>query len=91
MWGLKRCTAELLNALQGLSGLHTLAVSATAETLTAVCQLTGLRDLDVALDGSAAEDLMLQLTQLRQLTSLRYDVPIKGGYGGFVELTSQVS
>jgi hypothetical protein len=68
-----RYTAHLLPALQGLSGLHTLSLGAShaAEPLDGVCQLTGLRELSVyPRDG--AKGLLLQLTQLKQLTALAY-------------------
>jgi hypothetical protein len=66
-------SVQLLVALQGLSGLHTLHwgdwVSAR-EGLEAVCQLTGLRQLSVSLPYDFEDWRVLQLTQLKQLTAL---------------------
>jgi hypothetical protein len=69
-------TAELLAPLQGLSELHSLWLAhgddegeRTWEGLwEAVGQVTGLRQL--SLDFPYAEGLLLQLTQLKQLTAL---------------------
>jgi hypothetical protein len=65
--------AELLAPLQGLSSLHELHmhVHASTEGYEVVCQLTGLRKLYVK-DEGGTEGLLLQLTQLRQLTYLEY-------------------
>jgi hypothetical protein len=67
---------DLLAAMQGLRELHTLSLIADATTaadrLHGLCQLTGLRDLDLSTPTNAQEELLLQLTQLRQLTALRY-------------------
>jgi hypothetical protein len=65
--------AELLAPLQGLSSLHELHthVPASTEGYETVCQLTGLRKLYVKEDGET-EGLLLQLTQLLQLTYLEY-------------------
>ena len=64
----------LLTALQGLSSLTSLHLwppaDSTEEWAEGLCQLTGLRDL--RLIGAAEEGLLLQLTKLRQLTSLQY-------------------
>jgi hypothetical protein len=67
---------DFLAAMQGLRELHTLSLIADATTaadrLHGLCQLTGLRDLDLSTPTNAQEELLLQLTQLRQLTALRY-------------------
>ena len=69
--------ADLLPALQGLSGLHTLRLN--ADGVHGVCRLTGLRALSVHFPyfnrtGSElfGKELLLELTQLRQLTALTY-------------------
>ena len=68
-------TAELLAALTGLSGLHTLHLhlcGPAEEGLQRVCQLEGLRELLVTTNDHFPDNkgLLLQLTQLKQLTSL---------------------
>jgi hypothetical protein len=70
-------SAKLLPALHGLSGLHTLGLSAVQahEQLDGVCQLTGLREL-VVRAPDVAQGLLLQLTQLKQLTALTYSGPL---------------
>jgi hypothetical protein len=76
--GLKRlqCTTELLASLSRLSGLRVLHVSvaeAVRDATGCICQLTGLRDLGLFTCNAAyQEGLMLQLTELRQLTKLLY-------------------
>ena len=69
-------SAELLAASEGLSGLRTLHCNfkdATTEKVQAVCQLTGLRELEVEGSGLMEEEgLLMQLTQLQQLTRLSY-------------------
>lgn len=71
-----QCPAKLDYALQGLSGLHTLVMSPegpeAVESLKAVCQLSGLRGLYVATDDASTDGVLLQLTQLKQLTYLCY-------------------
>lgn len=71
-----RCSAEMLLSLQGLSGLHILALAASdpvaAEAFHAVCQLAGLKGFRVRIPGKERGALALQLTQLKQLTSLQY-------------------
>jgi hypothetical protein len=65
---------ELLGPLRGLSGLHTLRVSSRysrRKALAAVCQLTGLRELEVYAPLATTPGL-LQLAQLKQLTRLDY-------------------
>jgi hypothetical protein len=66
-------SAELLAPLQGLSGLQALEVGPVclAESMGLVCQLSGLRKL-ITWDCSEGEGLLLQLTQLKQLTHLEY-------------------
>jgi hypothetical protein len=79
LMGLLQGSADLLAALTGLSRLQTLRCGwdeGTAEVVQAVYQLTGLRQLDVW--GSALiweEGSLLQLTQLKQLTSWQYCGP----------------
>jgi hypothetical protein len=85
------CSAESLALLQGLSGLYTLHLGdhpsagrshVTAEGLAAVCQLTRLRELDVTIPRTHAaklkEGLLMQLTQLRQLSKLVFYGPLDG-------------
>jgi hypothetical protein len=70
-----RYRAELLAPLQGLAGLRELTlrpVGTSAEGLGAVCQLTGLRRLDIYDPRGYNELLLLRLTQLRQLTALHF-------------------
>jgi hypothetical protein len=66
-------SAELLASLHGLSQLHTLRWHGSSPVLLTglqkLCQLTGLRELSVALALNAAEEV-LPLTELKQLTSL---------------------
>ena len=86
----------LLNALQGLSGLHTLSVGDGAHTATSwqlLCQLTGLRSLSVTFLHHDCLDPfidpkgpLLQLTQLQHLTSLYYSCCFHK-----IRLTSEVS
>jgi hypothetical protein len=89
--GFLRCSAELLTPLQRLSGLQTLKCTcnhATAGGLQAVCQLTGLRELDVWSTAHIKEDgLLLQLTQLKQLTCLHH---LLLGSGAEIELSGEV-
>jgi hypothetical protein len=70
---------ELLSALSRLTGLHTLCLLVdfddADEALGAVCQLTGLRQLDLASPSMEEALPLLQLTQLQQLTRLEYDGP----------------
>jgi hypothetical protein len=65
-------SVELLGPLQGLSGLHTLRCKVARlradKEFEAVCQLTGLRELDVSVPRMAGK--LLQLTQLSKLTAL---------------------
>jgi hypothetical protein len=88
---LLQCSVELLAPLQELSGLRVLHVTcpdiAAQSILQAVCQLTGLRELGVG--GSRrlkAEGLLLQLTQLQQLTRLH--IPV-GHNGHQVDLSGE--
>jgi hypothetical protein len=67
-------SAELLAPLQGLGGLQKLHVQTEPDTdgwepLELVCQLTGLRELQA---DWVPDWLLLQLTQLKQLTALTY-------------------
>jgi hypothetical protein len=50
-------------------------VDSDAFELEGVCQLAGLRDLTV---WEAGKGLLMKLTQLHQLTSLRYNGPLHG-------------
>jgi hypothetical protein len=76
MMGLQ-CSSELLSPLQRLSGLTALQLypphwsNRFLSQVDVVSQITGLRDLQVA-DYSPSDGLLLQLTQLRQLTQLSY-------------------
>jgi hypothetical protein len=73
---------ELLGALKQLSGLHTLHLDYeeeeeedgfdAAECMQAVCQLTGLRELSVVVPYGTGDGPLLQLTQLKRLTTLSY-------------------
>lgn len=69
-------SAGQLTALLGLSALHTLRLSADecmgTDGLNGLCQLTGLRKLQVSAPYDAPEEWLLQLTQFKQLTSLTY-------------------
>jgi hypothetical protein len=73
--------SELLASLHELSALHTLHLTAevgsAAATLQMVCQLTGLRELDVNSHEAVTEGV-LQLSKLKQLTSLYYYEPGMG-------------
>ena len=93
-----KCPLEQLTALQGLSELRKLClatvVALTKAELQAVCQLTGLRllELNTLYCQRLAADtpgMLLQLTQLRQLTSLHY-YGQKVGAGRRVQLVDQV-
>jgi hypothetical protein len=68
--------AELLASLTGLSSLQELRLESCNRSrgLAAVCQLTGLRRLDLGPLNSYddAEGFPLQLTELRQLTYLEF-------------------
>ena len=69
-----RHNRALLAPLAGLSGLTQLELfpeEETVEGLEVVCQLTGLRDLELLL-RHGPEGLLLQLSGLRQLTRLDY-------------------
>jgi hypothetical protein len=84
-------TAELLAALPGLSGLHTLHLQLCGEAeegLQGVCHLEGLRELLVTTNDHFPDNkgLLLQLTQLKQLTLLT-----AGHAGQTVRLKSEVS
>jgi hypothetical protein len=78
-------SAELLSQLPALTGLTALELGprdgmygSMGEGLEAVCQLTGLRALAVCFEEAAGEGLLLQLTQLKQLTRLEYRGPVNG-------------
>lgn len=66
-----KLTTELLTPLQGLSTLDVLILGSkeSEEGLEAVCQLTGLRCLELW-TSQTTPGLLLQLTQLQQLTRL---------------------
>jgi hypothetical protein len=92
-------STELLAPLQGLSGMQELLLAAeseldptAAEGLAALCQLTGLRALDLRMfvPETAEERLLLQLTQLKQLTELTYRGPLNAK-GQLVKLSAEVS
>jgi hypothetical protein len=71
-----RCTAGTLAPLQGLSALHKLCMGTNhgdVQGLQEVVQLTGLRELFVWAPNSEDVGLLMQLTQLKQLTGLVYD------------------
>lgn len=73
-------SAGVFSPLQALSGLQTLTVSFgdALEAVREVCELTGLRELD--LHAAQADDQqLLQTTQLKQLTRLHYYGPLNRG------------
>jgi hypothetical protein len=74
MPGLRYSVAQLsaLTGLSSLQGLHVEAFGIPPEGLEEVCQLTGLRKLQLG-DPSGDEGLLLRLSQLQQLTHLEYD------------------
>jgi hypothetical protein len=77
MQGLQ-CKPELVVTLEGLTGLTALAVRVDGSkggSLGALCHLTGLQELRVF--AQAPVGLLLQLTQLKQLTSLDYEGPFE--------------
>jgi hypothetical protein len=79
-------SAERLAPLTGLTGLTRLdliPVAGSTEGLEVVCQLTGLRQLHLT-DPRGDEGLLLQLTQLKQLTKLQYC------WETFVQVSTQV-
>jgi hypothetical protein len=79
---------ELLAPLTGLGSLTELSMCPAGEStegLELVCQLTGLRQLFLGVNGDA-KGLLGQLTQLQQLTSLDYF-----GTGSVQRLSCQVS
>ena len=85
-------TPQLLAPLQRLTGLHRLHMggdTVTAEDLQAVCQLTGLKELSVTCLGYSKAELLLQLTELLQLTTLRF-FGIVNNAPQTVKLTSKV-
>ena len=75
-----QCTTELLVALRGLSGLRCLRVDTGegVDALPADGPLTELRELFVACFSTSKEGLLLQPTQLKQLTGLTYLGPFDG-------------
>jgi hypothetical protein len=73
-------SSQLLADLPKLSGLQQLTLwpcNRSSEGLEVVCQLTGLRELHVT-DPTTAEGLLLQLTQLKQLTRLHFRGTVSG-------------
>ena len=80
----------LLVALHGLSGLHTLRAgyhAYTGEGCQAVCQLTGLKELNLVCSSAPVyEGVLRQLTQLKHLTVL--DI---SSWGEHIRLTCGVS
>ena len=81
-----RFSTGLLIALQGLTGLVRLKVGhhehneESRQSLKAVCQLTGLRELGVFCPNE--EGLLLRLTELKQLTRLEYEGITNDYYDG---------
>jgi hypothetical protein len=79
----------VLGPLTALSGLKWLKVDnseATVEGMGALCQLTGLKFLSVVVHETLdQEGLLLQLTKLKQLTTLAYliSVHLEPGEGAF--------
>jgi hypothetical protein len=79
------CNAEQLTPLSRLSGLTRLSLNlpdgpGLDSATQSVCQLTGLRALDVKMPRTAeAARLLLQVTQLQQLTSLQYWMGVATG------------
>lgn len=84
-------SAELLAPLQGLSGLHTLTLSAEEDCddllvgagfaevcLQVVAQLTTLRELRLWCPSLYSGENLLHLTQLRELTRLQFGGPLNG-------------
>jgi hypothetical protein len=84
---------ELLVALRKLSSFQILYLTAEngpdLEGLEVVCQLTGLRQLELDA-GSLSEGLLLQLTQLTCLTRLKH-TGIVNGVAATVHLDNEVS
>jgi hypothetical protein len=69
--GVQGLNAVWLAPLQGLSGLHMLRFAGpclTSDGWQALCQLTGLRELDMCYLPPATREQLLQATQLQQLT-----------------------
>jgi hypothetical protein len=83
-------SADLLAALKGLGGLHTLhlATEGKGKGLGVVGQLTGLRELHLDAANST-KGLFLELSQLQQLTSLAFTGHLSG-YKGTLWLTNTV-
>jgi hypothetical protein len=83
---------DFLAGLQGLRRLHTLHLCVdriiAADRWHGVCQLTRLRELTVR--TPAQQELLLHLTQFRQLTALTY-VGAFGGVMKTISLAAQVS
>jgi hypothetical protein len=76
----RRYIAALLAPLRGLSGLHALHVGddkVTGDNVQALCQLTGLRELCVSCLNHIPAGVLLQLTEMQQLTALNH-----GGWVG---------
>jgi hypothetical protein len=87
-------SAELLAPLQDLSSLHTLYLAPPEpvdKTLAAVGQLTGLQMLYLHLIVQPQGVCLLPLTQLKQLTALRYYRKETGWDDDVVKITSEVS
>lgn len=85
----KSATRAVLQPLSGLSGLQTLISSpaggSQGEGWLELCKLTGLRKLYVEVHLRLPRGLVLQLTQLQQLTSLYCR-----GHGKEVEIKNEV-
>jgi hypothetical protein len=75
LWSSMPCSTAQLAPLQQLTGLHTLIAGDgyydDLEGVQALCQLTGLQDLDLRW-ARAAEARILQLTHLTRLTALEF-------------------
>jgi hypothetical protein len=82
-------SGQVLGPLQGLSGLHTLLLAAPCleweallvadgREFDAVCQLTGLRELELTAPDALQEELLMKLTQLQHLTRLTYTGRVDG-------------
>jgi hypothetical protein len=89
------CSTAQLAPLQRLTGLHTLAVGAGQDELEgvqALCQLTGLQDLELRC-GAAADASLMQLTQLKQVTRLVFPqlIPLQGRVLKALRCSSEVS
>ena len=83
-------TLHRLTELTGLSSLSLGDDDYTGEGMEVVCQLTGLQELALRFPSSTLEGLLLQLTQLKQLTALTYEGHFDGACKD-THFTDQVS